>query len=79
MSAQAPARDDLAKVARVRAARGAKDSVGGVRARYGAYPTSTDEVAEIMRAATRHRVPVVPRGAGSVKGSISPIRGLRHR
>src|SRR5688500_16866314 len=30
-----------------------------------ALPSSTSEVAVLMRAATRHRVPVVPRGAGS--------------
>jgi glycolate oxidase len=30
-----------------------------------ALPTTTAEVAGIMRAATEHRVPVVPRGAGS--------------
>jgi glycolate oxidase len=30
-----------------------------------ALPTSTEEVATIMRMATAHRVPIVPRGAGS--------------
>ncbi|MBA2634658.1 MAG: FAD-binding protein [Chloroflexi bacterium] len=41
-----------------------------------ALPTSTDEVAEIMRAATRHRVPVVPRGAGSgLSGGSAGVEG----
>lgn len=41
-----------------------------------ALPTTTDEVAEIMRAATRHRVPVVPRGAGSgLSGGSAGVEG----
>ena len=41
-----------------------------------ALPSSTDEVAEIMRAATEHRVPVVPRGAGSgLSGGAAGVEG----
>ncbi|MDQ2689880.1 MAG: FAD-binding protein [Chloroflexota bacterium] len=41
-----------------------------------ALPTSTAEVAEIMRTATAHRVPVVPRGAGSgLSGGSAGIEG----
>ena len=41
-----------------------------------ALPASTDEVAEIMRIATAHRVPVVPRGAGSgLSGGSAGIDG----
>jgi glycolate oxidase len=41
-----------------------------------ALPTSTDEVAAIMRTASAHRVPVVPRGAGSgLSGGSAGIEG----
>jgi glycolate oxidase len=41
-----------------------------------AMPGSTDEVAEIMRAASAHRVAVVPRGAGSgLSGGSAGIEG----
>jgi alkyldihydroxyacetonephosphate synthase len=40
------------------------------------WPTSTDEVAEIVRAAQRTGTPIVPYGAGSgVCGGAMPIRG----
>jgi glycolate oxidase len=41
-----------------------------------ALPTSTAEVAELMRLATAHRVPVVPRGAGSgLSGGAAGVEG----
>ncbi len=41
-----------------------------------ALPTSTDEVAGLLRLATRHRVPVVPRGAGTgLSGGAAGIEG----
>lgn len=41
-----------------------------------ALPTETAEVAEVMRLATAHRVPVVPRGAGSgLSGGAAGIDG----
>jgi glycolate dehydrogenase FAD-linked subunit len=41
-----------------------------------ALPGSTDEVAALMRLATRHRVPVVPRGAGTgLSGGAAGIDG----
>ena len=41
-----------------------------------ALPSSTEEVATIMRVATNHRVPVVPRGAGSgLSGGSAGIEG----
>ena len=41
-----------------------------------ALPTSTAEVAEIMRTATERRVPVVPRGAGSgLSGGSAGVEG----
>jgi glycolate oxidase len=41
-----------------------------------ALPTSTDELAAIMRLASAHRVPVVPRGAGSgLSGGSAGIDG----
>ena len=41
-----------------------------------ALPATTDEVATIMRAATEHRVPVVPRGAGSgLSGGAAGVEG----
>lgn len=39
-------------------------------------PSSTEEVAEIVKIAARHRVPVVPRGAGTgLSGGAVPIYG----
>jgi len=41
-----------------------------------ALPASTDEVAALMRLAARHRVPVVPRGAGTgLSGGVAGIEG----
>jgi glycolate oxidase len=41
-----------------------------------ALPSSTEEVATILRVATKHRVPVVPRGAGSgLSGGSAGIDG----
>ena len=41
-----------------------------------ALPSSTEEVATIMRVAAKHRVPVVPRGAGSgLSGGSAGIEG----
>jgi glycolate oxidase len=41
-----------------------------------ALPSSTEEVGTIMRVATKHRVPVVPRGAGSgLSGGSAGIEG----
>ena len=41
-----------------------------------ALPSTTEEVATIMRAATEHRVPVVPRGAGSgLSGGAAGVDG----
>jgi len=41
-----------------------------------ALPASTDEVAALMRLAARHRVPVVPRGAGTgLSGGAAGIEG----
>ena len=41
-----------------------------------ALPRATDEVAAIMRLATKHRVPVVPRGAGSgLSGGSAGVDG----
>jgi glycolate oxidase len=41
-----------------------------------ALPTETSEVAELMRLATRHRVPVVPRGAGTgLSGGAAGVEG----
>jgi glycolate oxidase len=41
-----------------------------------ALPASTADVAEIMRTATAHRVPVVPRGAGSgLSGGAAGVEG----
>ena len=41
-----------------------------------ALPASTEEVATIMRTATEHRVPVVPRGAGSgLSGGSAGVEG----
>jgi glycolate oxidase len=41
-----------------------------------AFPRSTDEVAAVMRLASEHRIPVVPRGAGSgLAGGANAIDG----
>ncbi|HSK93526.1 MAG TPA: FAD-linked oxidase C-terminal domain-containing protein [Candidatus Angelobacter sp.] len=41
-----------------------------------ALPTTTDQVATVMRIATEHRVPVVPRGAGSgLSGGAAGVEG----
>ena len=41
-----------------------------------AFPRSTDEVAQAMRICNRHRVPIVPFGAGtSLEGHISAVHG----
>src|ERR687892_2295104 len=41
-----------------------------------ALPTSVEQVSAIMRAATAHRVPVVPRGAGSgLSGGAAGVEG----
>ena len=41
-----------------------------------ALPTSTAQVAELLRCATEHRVPIVPRGAGSgLSGGSAGIEG----
>src|SRR5437660_3906919 len=40
------------------------------------FPRSTDEVARVVRAAVRHNVPFVPRGAGtSLAGGCLPVGG----
>ena len=40
------------------------------------YPTSTKEVAQVLRLADRERVPVTPFGAGSsLEGHIIPLSG----
>ena len=40
------------------------------------WPESTEQVAKIVRFANEHRIPVVPRGAGtSLSGGVIPIRG----
>lgn len=40
------------------------------------FPTSTDEVATVLRLASQHRVPIVPRGAGSgLAGGANAING----
>ena len=40
------------------------------------FPETTEEVAEIARIATRHRVPIVPFGAGSgLEGGAIPVEG----
>jgi glycolate oxidase len=41
-----------------------------------ALPTTTEQVSRVMRAATEHRVPVVPRGAGSgLSGGSAGVEG----
>jgi glycolate oxidase len=40
------------------------------------WPESTEQVAEIVKFANEHRIPVVPRGAGtSLTGGVIPIQG----
>ncbi len=40
------------------------------------WPESTEQVAEIVRFANEHKIPVVPRGAGtSLSGGVIPIHG----
>src|SRR5712671_6807029 len=40
------------------------------------FPTSTDEVAAIVRIAAAHRLPIVPFGAGtSLEGHVNAIHG----
>jgi glycolate oxidase len=40
------------------------------------WPESTEQVAEIVRFANEHRIPIVPRGAGtSLSGGVIPIQG----
>jgi glycolate dehydrogenase FAD-binding subunit len=68
-------REDLRKVAGTRAARGPGDAVGGVHGRYVVSPTSTTEVAELLRVAGQHGLAVVPRGSGSALGwGVPPTR-----
>ena len=44
-----------------------------------AFPTTTAEVAELVRLAAEHRVPVVPRGAGTgLSGGAAGIEGGAH-
>ena len=41
-----------------------------------AFATSTEEVAEIVRACARHRTPVIPFGTGtSLEGHVQALRG----
>src|SRR5258708_4244127 len=41
-----------------------------------AFPASTDDVASLLRLASAHRVPVVPRGAGTgLSGGAAGIEG----
>jgi glycolate oxidase len=77
--------DDLraaAGAAHVRTDRDARDAYGVDALKKGApadvvvLPGSTDEVAAVMRACARHRVPVVPRGAGTgYTGGAVPVTG----
>jgi glycolate oxidase FAD binding subunit len=67
-----PVREDLRKVVGTRAARGASDAVGGIRGRYVVSPTSTTEVAELLRVAGQHDLAVVPRGSASTLGWGAP-------
>ncbi len=40
------------------------------------FPQTTGQISEIMQLATKHRIPVVPRGAGTgMTGGIVPVRG----
>ncbi len=56
--------EDLAEVASTRAAAGG-DAVAGVPTRVVASPTSTEEVAEVLRVAAQHDLTTVVRGGGS--------------
>lgn len=69
--------DDLAKAVddRVRPADDA-DAVDGVPARYVAAPSSTEETAELLRAAGQHRLTVVARGSGTKQHWGTPPRAL---
>jgi len=54
------------------------DALGGTRVRPGVVvlPATTDEVAEVVRRARRHGLPVVPRGSGTgLSGGAVPVRG----
>src|SRR3990170_4610404 len=40
------------------------------------WPESTDQISAIVKFANEHKIPVVPRGAGtSLSGGVVPIRG----
>ena len=40
------------------------------------FPQDTDQISEIMKLATSHRIPVVPRGAGTgMTGGVVPVEG----
>ena len=66
---------DLGTTAPVRTGTDA-DSVGGVSPRAVAAPTSTEEVAELMRGAARNDLAVVARGAGTTLGWGGPPERL---
>ncbi len=57
----------------------ARDQAGTLQAgspAAAAFPTTTEEVAALMRLASRHRVPVVPRGAGTgLAGGANAVEG----
>ncbi|MBI2855811.1 MAG: FAD-binding oxidoreductase [Chloroflexi bacterium] len=56
--------------------RGAFPAEGAGRVYAAVRPSSIQEVAEIVRLATEHRVPLVPFGGGTgVMGAITPLRG----
>ena len=63
---QGAALDDLSKVVddRVRIA-GSDDSIDGVQPSYVATPSSTEETAELLRAAAHHGLHVVAKGSGT--------------
>ena len=40
------------------------------------WPTNMEQISELMRLATQHRIPIVPRGSGSgLSGGTLPVRG----
>ena len=42
------------------------------------WPESTEQIAEIVKLANEHKIPVVPRGAGtSLSGGVIPVQGRR--